>query len=311
MSDTAVYVNNRIDGGGEQSAKMIAKMLDCPTISLTTDAWKTTPPPKKQIWYCNDFIYKAEKEIDEFKRVIMASEKVYMVLNFTTGPIGKMAWLKDRVRRFFFLNHDKLNGFQATCAPELKEISKRAYPPPVDISQYLDIERPLGRAPIVIGRHSRMSLKYPVDPCSLYLKLIEKIPEAHYAFMIPHKKIEIQFQADHRFHFYRWNEMTVREFLASIDIYASIISPKCHDQGPRVLCEAMASGLPCVVEDRDGMKERMINGTTGYLIADEDEAVARICDLYNQPRLRLSMGQGARNRAKFFDPGLWIKDMED
>ena len=185
----------------------------------------------------------------------------------------------------------------------------RAYPPPVDITQYLDIEQPLNRRCVIIGRHSRMSLKYPPDPGYIYRKLIQSIPAAHYKFQIPHKNIVKEFKEDCRFWFNTWDQEPVKDFLASIDIYASIISPKVHDQGPRTLMEAMAAGLPCVVENRDGMKERMINGVTGYLVDTEDEAVTKISDLFHNKALRDIMGKNARIRAKEFDPMLWIKDL--
>ena len=308
--ERAVYCNNRIVGGGELSAQTLARLMDCPLLSLTTNEWKTAPVPRVAVFYMNDFVYKVEKEPD-FRRIIESADRVYLVLNFTNGPVHKLPWIAKIVNRVFFLNHEKLNGFQSACCEEWKNVSKRAYPPPVDIQQYLDIDRPLDRKPIVIGRHSRMSLKYPLDPGYIYRELIKKIPEAHYAFQIPHRKISQEFKDDPRFKFNNWNQVSVREFLASIDIYASIISPKVHDQGPRVLIEAMAAGLPCVVENRDGMKERMVNEVTGYLVGSEDEAIAQIIDLYHNKDKRVVMGRNARNRAKSFDIGLWIKDMED
>ena len=308
--DRAVYCSNRITGGGELSAQTLARLMNCPLISFTTNEWKTTPVPKKIIFYLNDVVYKLDKD-PEYRRVIEEAETVYMVLNFTNGPVPKLPWIAKKVKRVFFLNREKLNGFQSACCEEWKSVSKRAYPPPVDILQYLDIDRPLDRRPIVIGRHSRMSLKYPMDPCYIYRELIKKIPEAHYAFQIPHRKISQEFKDDPRFILNTWNKVPVHDFLASIDIYASIISPKVHDQGPRVLIEAMAAGLPCVVENRDGMKERMINGVTGYLVDSEDEAIAKISDLYHHNDLRVQLGKNARIRAKSFDLGLWLKNMED
>ena len=310
----AVYCNSRINGGGEQSAKMIATMLSCPLYSLTTNEWKERPAPKKQIWYMNDFAQKINDcdKRNHFQHIVQAGEKVYFVLNFVNGQIHKTSWLAEKVRRVFFLNQQKLDEFQSACIDEWKDVSKRAYPPPVNIQQYLDIERPFGRKPIVIGRHSRMSLKYPIDdPGYLYRELAKQIPEANYAFQIPHKRITKEFKDDMRFRLQTWDQQSVREFLASIDIYAAIISPKVRDQGPRVLMEAMASGLPCVVENRDGMKERMINGVTGYLVDSQDEAIKRIIELYNDKNLRMAMGKKARLRAKEFDPTRWIKDMED
>lgn len=309
----AVYCNSRIDGGGEQSAMMIAKMLGCPIYSLSTNEWREHEPPNKQIWYLNDFSQKlndSDKK-DDFKRIVESGENIYLVLNFVNGNVPKMDWLAHKTRRVFFLNHEKMAEFQEKCLPEWKNVSKRAYPPPVEISKYLDIERPRGRRPVVIGRHSRMSLKYPEDPGYVYRELIKKIPEAHYAFQIAHKKIEREFKSDPRFKFNTWNQVSIREFLAGIDIHASIISPKVIDQGNRVTVEAMASGLPVVCDNRGGLKDRVINGITGFLVNSQDEAIEKIVELYKNEDMRIRFGKNAKDRAKYFDPTLWVKSMDD
>lgn len=303
---TGVYCNTRINGGGEQSARWIANQLNAPIISLTGDDWKNTIADK-QVWYMNDSVYKLLKD-DDFKDVI---RNAYVILNFTNGGIQKQAWLKDKVHKFFFLNKQKRDEFQAACVEELKCIPKVALPPPVEISKYLAINRIYNRETIVIGRHSRISLKYPKEPEKMYEILSERLPDVRFHFQIPHPAIAKRFRDNPRFRFYKWNEKPIDDFLGDIDIYLSIINPNTNEQGPRTLMEAMASGLPCVVENRDGMKERMINGHTGFLVTDEDEAIDKTIMLCESKEMRFSMGHNARIEAKTFDPELWIKEINN
>lgn len=301
---TGVYCNNRINGGGEQSARWIADRLNAPIISLTGDDWKNTIADK-QIWYMNDSVYKLLKD-DDFENVI---KNAYVILNFTNGGIQRQGRLRDKVRKFFFLNTQKKNEFQTVCTDELKDIPKVALPPPVEIDKYLAIERDYNRTPIVIGRHSRISLKYPKEPEKMYEMLSERLPDVHFHFQIPHPAIAKRFKDNDRFRFYKWNENPIDTFLNNIDIYLSIINPNTKDQGPRTLIEAMASGLPCVVENRDGMKERMINGHTGFLVNNEEEAIDKTVMLCEGKKMAFEMGCNARNIAKTFNPELWIKEL--
>lgn len=301
---TGVYCNSRINGGGEQSARWIADRLNAPIISLTNDDWKNTIA-NKQIWYMNDSVYKLLKD-DDFRNVI---KNAYVILNFTNGGMQRQEWLKGKVRKFFFLNSQKRDEFQDACVAELKDIPKIALPPPVDIDKFLSIKRDYNRMPIVIGRHSRISLKYPKEPERMYEILAERLPDIQFHFQIPHQRIAKRFKDDPQFRFYKWNEKPVEIFLNDIDIYLCVINPNTNEQGPRTLIEAMASGLPCVVENRDGMKERMINGHTGFLVNSEKEAISKTIMLCKSRDMRFRMGCNARKTAKVFNPELWIKEI--
>jgi len=313
MSTTGigVYCNTKIDGGGEQSAKQIAKMLGCPLYSLTTDEWKNHQP-EMQVWYMNDAVYRlfVPENIDYFKFNVMNAKKVFIILNFVVGGMNKQKWAKDYVKKFLFLNKEKRDGFLEGCVDELKDIPRVALPPAVDIEQFLNIERDYNREVLTIGRHSRISLKYPNDPVPMYKECKENITDVKFAFQIPHPKIKKEFEKDERFILNTWNQVPVRDFLASIDVYLSIINPKTRDQGPRTLIEAMASGLPCVVENRDGMKERIIHGETGYLVNSEKEAIEAVVKLCHEKEARIRIGKTAREIARSFRPERWLDEMK-
>lgn len=305
----AVLCNTKIRGGGEQSAQWLASQLGASLVSLSTNEWRACKA-KKQIWYMNNSIYKLLEDKDDFRRVLGYADEIYIILNFVLGGFQRQRWAEEYpIKKIFFLNNEKKDEFKEKCVLELKQVPLVVLPPPVDIDKYLTIQRP-ERDVLTIGRHSRISLKYPDDPVSMYEGLCEKT-SARFSFMAAHPKIVKRFSGDPRFSFHALDSMPVSEYLEGIDIYLAIINPKTKDQGPRVLMEAMASGLPCIVENRNGMKDRMIDGITGYLVDSEEEAIDRAVELIENKDKRIKMGQAARRIAATFRPELWIKEIKE
>jgi glycosyltransferase involved in cell wall biosynthesis len=65
---------------------------------------------------------------------------------------------------------------------------------------------------------------------------------------------------------------------------------------PTVVVEAAAAGLPVVGSDHSGIPEAIVDGETGFLVAEGrvDPLADRICELLGERRLRTSMGKAAR-----------------
>ena len=69
---------------------------------------------------------------------------------------------------------------------------------------------------------------------------------------------------------------------------------------PRVIMEAMAAGKPCVVSDRGGMPEAVIDGRTGFVRPLDDHAGIRdaLARLVEEPELRRSLGRAGKDVAR-------------
>jgi len=65
---------------------------------------------------------------------------------------------------------------------------------------------------------------------------------------------------------------------------------------PLGVLEAMSHGLPAVVTDVAGNRDAVINGKTGFLYPEEDAdaAASALCRLADDPGLRRTMGEQAR-----------------
>ncbi|MGA8869457.1 MAG: glycosyltransferase family 4 protein [Candidatus Sulfotelmatobacter sp.] len=88
----------------------------------------------------------------------------------------------------------------------------------------------------------------------------------------------------------------IREEYRRSDIF---LFPSRWEGSPRVLLEAGASGVP-VVARKDYEPESVIDGETGYLVANEDEMMARLTRLITDAGLRRAFGQSARSHVARF-----------
>ena len=93
-----------------------------------------------------------------------------------------------------------------------------------------------------------------------------------------------------------WGERRFAKNIARADIF---LFPSRWEGSPRVLLEAGASGLP-VVARKDYEPESVIDGETGYLVADEDEMMARLARLITDAGLCRAFGQSARSHVARF-----------
>lgn len=98
--------------------------------------------------------------------------------------------------------------------------------------------------------------------------------------------------------------------LAACDIFAL---PSFWEGTPRVIVEAMASGLPVVATDIAGIPEQVTDGESGYLIAPGDsEALAnRLETLLSDSQLREQMGERGRERVGQFSTTTMLGKIND
>jgi glycosyltransferase involved in cell wall biosynthesis len=85
------------------------------------------------------------------------------------------------------------------------------------------------------------------------------------------------------------------EFLDGLDCFIYRIHPHWYETGGTVIMEAMAMGLPVVLfGERVGMAELLEHGRNGFIVETEEEALACIGQLADDPDLRRAIGGAAR-----------------
>ncbi|MDB2262456.1 glycosyltransferase family 4 protein [Halorubrum ezzemoulense] len=97
--------------------------------------------------------------------------------------------------------------------------------------------------------------------------------------------------------------------LAASDV---LVLPSFREGTPRVITEAMASGLPVIATDIAGIPEQVVDGENGYLIPTGDsEALAnRVDTLLADADLRERMGARGQARAQRFSVATMVEELD-
>ena len=96
--------------------------------------------------------------------------------------------------------------------------------------------------------------------------------------------------------------------MSACDVF---VLPSYREGTPRVITEAMASGLPVIATEIAGIPEQVVDGHSGYLIQPgDDEALARhLRELIDSPDRRQSIGATGRERVETFSEKTMVNDL--
>ena len=116
---------------------------------------------------------------------------------------------------------------------------------------------------------------------------------------------------DSRYHMFGWDSMRIDEFLSNGSLFHYRLPKNMNDQGPRVIVEAMASGIPVIAEPRDGAADR-ITEDTGWLRSDNAGFVSVVESIADDITILEEKGVASRRRAREeFNPWKWVEHMLD
>ena len=168
---------------------------------------------------------------------------------------------------------------------------------PVDVSRFRP-SRPKSfhSGPIVIGRHSRDDrLKFhPNDPA-----FFRQLAGLGHQVMITGgtclKEPLERKGSEVNIALLPETQSGIVEFLDGLDCFIYRIHPHLYETGGTVIMEAMAMGLPVVLfGERVGIAELVEHGRNGFIVETEEEALACIGQLADEPGLRRTIGRAAR-----------------
>ena len=78
-----------------------------------------------------------------------------------------------------------------------------------------------------------------------------------------------------------------------------------------MVAEALAAGLPVLTEPRDGTKDRVIHGDTGFYCVDYDQFKLAISTFKRKEQARRSMGMYAKDWARQnLNPKKWVEILD-
>jgi len=253
-------------------------------------------------------------------------------INWANGSLPKATWMQDKLKAVIFQNREKMGEWDRD-ALGFENTERICLYGAIDLEKYLEVKmrKREGKEPLVIVRHGVLSdyrktiteqsenngerkwewqkAIFKERDTKFYERLLGdcKFP-LEFHFMDTNPEMYAHFKGDKRFHFYKFDEIPVTEFLAKGHIHLDRYSNLWFPNYPRVLAEALAAGLPCLGEPRGGQMDRIIHGQTGFLCIDFDQFAEVIKKLHRKEDFRFKMGLAARKWAKDnLNPQRWVE----
>jgi glycosyltransferase involved in cell wall biosynthesis len=359
-----VLASMNTDGGGEQSAAHIVKMLRDAGWKVNFHPWsqevhsryndvemerdKNFCIRKDNIYYIGPMVDTMKKDlpllfyandnvnnlIDIGKGVIDNSSDLIVGINFINGKLPKAPdWLSDKLRAVIFQNEEKMMEYERDQLGQAN-VEKIVLFGAIDLNRFIDIlpaSRKDGDRMVVLKHCKPDYRKYITSESAgggerihvwqkhfskdrdvdFYKRLLKDTTKVYFEFMEAHKELVAAFPNEERMKFFKWDEIPVEEFLARGHVYLYRTSNMWRDQYPRVVAEALAAGLPVLTEPRDGTKDRVIHGDTGFYCIDYDQFKLAIATFKRKEQARRSMGMYAKDWARQnLNPKRWVEILD-
>jgi len=271
-----------------------------PKIMATNNLDRLRAPCDIFLLATDDFVWEFKKDyVAEMMSGMQAKRKV-MYINYRIGDVGKVPWTQE-FDEWLFLNSELESVFRANFiggSPSTKVIA-----PPADLTEYLKINPDYGDRLKIIRHSSQGNAKYTKDFNEKVEKILDRFPDATIRLM-PAPSFLADF--GDRVICHKVNDPSVSGFLPMGNAFWYNLPEGYTEGGPRVLLEAMASGLSVVTGNHSGPKDR-VTEKTGFL-CDSFEEELEAFDELSSASTRERMGKAAKERARIdFDPQRWIE----
>lgn len=282
------------------------------------------------LFYANDQI---GPFMEESESIVEKSSDLIIGINYVNSSLPKSRWLDKtgKLKAVIFQNTEKKDeyerdriGFEST-----KQIVLFGA---IELDKYLEVcveKREKKEDPFVILKHCTPDgRKYVTEESvgkgpkihlwqkkffkeldiKFYGRLLKDTQNTRFEFMEAHKELIEKFKDEPRMVFHKWDSIDVEEFLSRGHIYLYRTSNAWRDQYPRVVAEALAAGLPVLSEPRDGTKDRIVHGVTGFYCCHYDEFLLNVKTLRRKVDLCYTMGAAAKEWARRnLDPQKWAE----
>ena len=269
-------------------------------------------------------------------KLIEKSSGVIVSINYVNDKLPKTLWLSKtkKLKAVIFQNEEKKNdfirdeiGFEDTQLVSLFGA--------IDLNSLIEVQPATreGSNELVILKHCTADgRKYTTESSEgkgekvhvwqqkihkyqdkrFYGRLLKDTKNTRFEFMEAPKELVEAFKDESRMVFHKFDSMPVIDFLKRGHIYLYRSSNEWRDQYPRCVAEALAVGMPVLSEPRDGTKDRIEYGDTGFYCVDYDAYLACIKLLQRKEGYRLDMGLNAKAWAKNnLDPKRWVNVVEE
>ncbi len=180
-----------------------------------------------------------------------------------------------------------------------------------------EMRRQLGIPPdaLVVGSVTRLSAqKAPLDLVATFGEVSRAYPDVHFVVvgdgpLRAEVEAALQAQGIAERTILTGLRRDVPELMATFDVF---VLTSLWEGLPRVLPQAMATGLPIVCTRADGSAEAVTEGENGYLVerGNTTEMAERVLALLNDGELRARLGTEGRRRAPEFSVTTMVAEID-
>lgn len=248
------------------------------------------------LYYANNHCLRMKPYQNIWNKWLNVADRKVAVINFKIGELAS-GWIRQRWDAFGFLNTTRRDQYTYVYRGRPTFV----LPPAVDLDPYRDIQPNYNEVHLI--RHSKFN-KYSPHSGQLLAQFFKQHPAAKVSFMDAPKEIKQHF--NYRCNYYPNFSMEPAKFLSKGSLYWYPLPNSVEDQGPRTIIEAMAAGLPCIADNKDGARDR-ITESTGWLCDTPAGYIEVFKEIKENPELLRDKGLAAKQRAlSEFDPELWV-----
>lgn len=250
--------------------------------------------------YADDYVWEFNKpEIVEAFSTLNSAKKIMMV-NYRRGGVGEIEWTK-RFDKYMFLNSIQ----EKELLKVLPDVKTKVLPPCTELDMFLKIKPNYNNSLRLVRHSSQGDAKFAKDFGTDIAQIL-----------ISRSDIEIHLLPGPSF--YNANDKVFKYprtdkidliflFLSNGNLFWYSLPKGYMDQGPRVVLEAMAAGLPVLADNWGGVTDR-VTSDCGWL-CDKKEQFAEIIRSLSFEELK-KKGEAARERAiQEFIPQRWIDEI--
>ena len=280
-------------------------------VNFTNDLDEISKPCDLLVLYTNDYIWEFGKELVVNKFSNLQALRKVMCINFRLGKIGSLKWTQDW-DQYLFLNSSLEQSFISTYMKSKGEsfyaLKTKSMPPPTDLTEYFMKSPDYGGKLRLIRHSSQGDTKYPKNFNDMLDNIIEEIPNIEIHLMPAPSFLDYpRFQGKVIPH--RKNDPPIPEYLSTFgNVFWYKLPDGYEDQGPKVIMESMAVGIPVIADNHSGAKDRVVK-ETGILCNNFQEHIQAM-KYFVSEHAREMFGKAAKEHAKKeFIPERWITEI--
>lgn len=253
--------------------------------------------------YADDFCWELDKpEICDIFLNINVNKKI-MMLNYRRGKIGEIEWTK-KFDKFMFLNSTQ----EKELLKVLPNVKTKVLAPCTELEEFLKVEPNYNNNIRIVRHSSQGDAKFPKNFKEELDAILDSRKDLE-VYLLPGPSFINSNDRIKKYH-RTADKKVIADFLSkgNLFVYSLPNEPEKYlDMGPRVILEAMASGLSVIADNWGGALDR-INSDTGWLCSNKKDFVEIIKNVTFEELEK--KGKAARKRAiEEFVSENWVKEI--